>query len=252
MPDLRLVGSSAAFAFVLSFITGLFGGVGFFTILLRAVIGAVAFGALIGGIYLLLEKMIPELFAGEKGEEDVDNMPAGEQGASGGNVDITLEGEDGDTAAAGSSSAGGEESVSEPAAVEGEAETAGAAEPEDAESADENEEFVEEVAETGSEAQSKEEQPSEEGESAESSSGESEEETDEEAEDVDTLPDLEDFAESFEGVAASQTEGEGGSSSGAGAAGGGASQNVDIKGDEYDPGTVAKAVRTIMDKDQEG
>ncbi|MFO7848432.1 MAG: hypothetical protein R6V67_00605, partial [Spirochaetia bacterium] len=73
---------------------------------------------------------------------------------------------------------------------------------------------------------------------------------------------LEDFADSFEGVAASQEEGESSDSS-AGSSGGSAgglsslgkgtsSSNVDVNGDQHDPATVAKAVRTLMKKDQEG
>ncbi len=76
------------------------------------------------------------------------------------------------------------------------------------------------------------------------------------SDDVDSLPDLEDFADSFEGVASSQ-DGEGNSDAGAASGsrsgdGFSSSEPVDVFGSQEDPETVAKALRTFMKKDQEG
>jgi hypothetical protein len=65
----------AGFAFCLSFLFGLIGGVGFGTIILRAFLGALLFGCLGFGAEILLRRLLPELF-----------VPAGETGTV---VDIT-------------------------------------------------------------------------------------------------------------------------------------------------------------------
>jgi hypothetical protein len=240
MPDVKVIIAAAAFAFVVSLISGIIGGVGFLTIIFRAVLGAGFFGLLAAGLSLLLQKMVPELF--ETGElemsaaEDSAEGRDQDEGAAetGGHIDITLGEESGEAAAE-------------------EAEDA-AYEASDEEQEEEN--FVEEVAEeegNGSAAPA-----AGEGEAAESTKKAPDIDSLIGTEDVDSLPDLEDFADSFEGVAASQN-GDGdsgaGSASGSGAASGGgfsASEPVDVFGTQEDPETVAKALRTFMKKDQEG
>ena len=283
MPNVKIVGISAAAAFVLSLISGIIGGVGFLTILLRAAAGAVVFGLLAGGIYVLLERMVPELFELE-GEEEYEEQ---EVAQSGGNVDITL-GEDEDAGAAQATTAGaataeagtesGEgHSISEASSSFEEAPEFAVAQ--DDESSDED--FIEELDESGaasdsgnsvdSEGTAGEQENQHRRQTVDADYGEStgvqgdgNEESSEtkpsqpvseegadfgDEENVDVLPDLEDFADSFEGVAASQ-EGEGEMSSYS--SGGGSSSSVDVMGDQHDSETVAKAVRTLMKKDQEG
>jgi hypothetical protein len=280
MPNVKFVGMSAAAAFLLSLLAGVIGGVGFFTILFRAVAGAVVFGLLAGGIYILLERMIPELFELEgQGEYESE-----ESAQTGGSVDITL-GEDEepapsqptraeDASAAAEAEDGTDRAVSGASPDFGETPEFAAAQEDD--SSDEG--FIEELDEgepapggsggtAGEEEKHGEQQPAsvhtEEGTESGSGGGaeasearpaaaSSNEETDfADAENVDTLPDLEDFADSFEGVAASQEEG-GGGEMGSYTGGGSSSSNVDVMGDHHDSETVAKAVRTLMKKDQEG
>jgi len=241
MPDVRIVGISAAAAFVISLFSGIIGGVGFLTILLRAVLGAVIFAILTGGMYIVLERMIPELFESDMestGEEDTEDAST-----TGGNVDITL-GEDAKPLA------GAAENREQPPA-----DFAAEAGADDEEG---GEDFVEELAEEDSRT------PAAAGPSGIAASGgdgstggeeddapaaPASEDTEEApgAGEVDSLPDLEDFADSFEGVAASQEEGSSG-----GGLGGASSTGVDVMGDHHDSETVVKAVRTFMKKDQEG
>jgi hypothetical protein len=279
MPNVKFVGMSAAAAFLLSLLAGVIGGVGFFTILFRAVAGAVVFGLLAGGIYILLERMIPELFE----LEGQDEYESEESAQTGGSVDITL-GEDEEPASsqparAEDASAGAESEDGADRAVSGASpdfgETPEFAAAQEGDSSDEG--FIEELDEgepapggsggTAGEEEKRGEQQqasahTDEGTESESGGGEtteaqpaaasSNEETDfADAENVDTLPDLEDFADSFEGVAASQEEGGGGEMSSY-SGGGSSSSNVDVMGDHHDSETVAKAVRTLMKKDQEG
>jgi hypothetical protein len=64
--------------------------------------------------------------------------------------------------------------------------------------------------------------------------------------DIDELPDLEEYADSFESVAADQSGEQ--SESGGGYSPG----SVEIDGEQEDPATVAKALRRFMKKDEEG
>ncbi|MFO7848867.1 MAG: hypothetical protein R6V67_02800, partial [Spirochaetia bacterium] len=134
MPNIKFIGGCSIFAFVISLFSGIIGGVGFFTILLRAVIGAVLFGLLGGGIVMFLERMIPELFALEGAEEAEIEEPG--EAETGGNVDITLD-EDQENSSFSPDSTGGEEKTAD-----------GFGSSESVEEADsEEDEFVEEMAE---------------------------------------------------------------------------------------------------------
>lgn len=260
MPNIKIIGACSIFAFVISLFSGIIGGVGFLTILFRALLGAVLFGLLSGGILMLLERMIPELFE-TAGTESAGNGES-EFGETGSNVDITLD-EEAESYSPSPGSSGGMESASTPTAsetaaagAEASTETAEGEAPRQGDSREEEDQFVEEVAENGG---------AESGDSASflpPDEGEQEPGGSEGFEEVDSLPDLEDFADSFEGVAASRDEGSSGgsasnssagSSGGLSSLGGGASSSsVDVNGDQHDPATVAKAVRTLMKKDQEG
>lgn len=62
MKDWRIIVISAALAFMLSFIFGLLGSVSIGILLIRALSGAVVFGALGFGVSLLLRRYLPELY----------------------------------------------------------------------------------------------------------------------------------------------------------------------------------------------
>jgi hypothetical protein len=263
MPNVKVIIAFAAAAGLLSFFAGVFGGVPFGTIVLRMFLGAAAFGALGAVISLLAERFMPELFSTEstegQTEEEAEAEPAAEGPQQGSQVDIVLE-DEGETSPDFSAESGGEE---EP---------------------DEEDRFIEEVRRAGEEteaAAASGETGAESGTSGaaayagggngtsgggadaaaaasgteeygESQSGVSageggeDEGVFEHVNDIDELPDLEDYADSFESVAAdTQSEGDEGyrgASSGA----------VDIDGEQEDPATVAKALRKFMKNDEEG
>jgi hypothetical protein len=80
--NIRVSTFAAGVAFLLSFLAGVISGAVFPVVLLRALIFAVFFFVLAGGIHILIRKFLPELLAGEEGEEA---DPAGSH------VDISLE-----------------------------------------------------------------------------------------------------------------------------------------------------------------
>jgi len=84
--DWRTGAFAAGAAFILSLLAGLIGGVGFGTLLIRAIIGAAVFGGGALGVSLLIERYLPELksAAGEAPGGGRDERP-------GGRVDITVD-----------------------------------------------------------------------------------------------------------------------------------------------------------------
>lgn len=82
--NVQMAAAAGGVVFGLSFLAGLFGGVPFFDIVLRALIwGAVGFGGSLG-IEMLLKSLLPDLFVPVAGDRDAE--PAPER-----NVDITIE-----------------------------------------------------------------------------------------------------------------------------------------------------------------
>ena len=187
---------------------------------------------------MLLKRFVPEIFDMQEGEEEdftvssSDSESEDTQTQQGSNLNIVLDSDEysyaGNEAAAAPDDTGSSES---------------------ADSYGEDEEFVEEVEEiSGEEAGPETEPGGSEPSRPQSAAQPGGYEEFEELSDVDTLPDLEDFSDSFESVAAVQD-----SESDSYSAGGYSSdESVDIMGDQQDPATVAKAVRTIISKDQEG
>ncbi len=230
MPDKKIVLWSAAFAAVLAFISGLFGRVSFAVVLFRTLLGAAAFGVFTFGIAFLLKQFIPELF--ETAAESAGNGASGkghEQGDTshtGGNLNIVLEGE-------------------EPSfPVEGKEDAAGSAR-----TGDSDNEFIEEIREADvQENGDGAEKPAAGNTVQASSSADQGDILDDygDLSDVDTLPDLEEFSDSFESVAASQ-DGDTFSEKNRDS-----DNKVDMLEGQHDPATVAKAVRTIIRRDQEG
>lgn len=225
MPRLKIVIFSAAVAAVLAFISALFGRVSFGAILLRTLFWAGVFGIFSLGIQLLLEKLIPELF--ESSSETVEEpetegeFGSNEAGEVGNNLNIVLEGEEPAFTAAGEDDSG-EETAEE----------------------DENE-FIEEIQAVDDEDEP--ERGAADGtDSGIPNGGGPEEEVAEigTVSDVDSLPNLSDFSDSFDSVSSVQEEG--------GQLSGQSGEDVDLLGTHHDPATVAKAVRTIIGRDQEG
>ncbi|MFW6208142.1 MAG: hypothetical protein ACOC2P_02865 [Spirochaetota bacterium] len=229
MPNIKVVIWSAAGAAVIAFIAGLFGRVDFLDLILRTLIGGAAFGLFGAGVSVLLMRFVPEIFEIQEVEEEEfavassETKNEGTQAQQGSNLNIVLDGDEYSYAGE-----AGDDLSSEPGREES------------ALDLEEDEEFVEQVAESG--------QSANEARGGESQSQSTDYEEFEDLSDVDTLPDLEDFSDSFESVAAAQD------SDGQLTGGGGYSsdESVDIMGDQQDPATVAKAVRTIISKDQEG
>jgi hypothetical protein len=225
MPRTKFVIMSAAGAAVLAFVSALFGRVSFGAILLRSIFWAGVFGIFGFGSHVLLSKIIPELFE-ISADHEVDTEAGETYGQEkkaevGGNLNIVLEGEEPAFSAA-------EEDASE----------------EDLPGRDENE-FIEEIQSVDEEdgeaylgSEKIEAQPADDEDARGGGRGGGG------ALDVDSLPDLEDFSESFDSVAAAQ-EGDDQFIEQPG-------EEVDLLGTHHDPATIAKAVRTIIGRDQEG
>src|SRR6056297_5201 len=278
MPNIKVVLWSAGSGAVIAFIAALFGRVGFFDLLLRSLIGGAAFALLGAGMSILLMRFIPELFElGEAEEEDfavsssgtdAGTESEGNAASRGNNLNIVLDGDEYNYASEEGSEDRGEETALSDSDVSG-AELSDAEEV--GESEDGEDEFVEEIEDPGqgegagdgselqssthaqasapqSNPQSQDSPQAKSGDSLSSGKTSSEYQEIEDLSDVDTLPDLEEFSDSFESVAASQ-ESENGNNNGGGYS---SNDSVDIMGDQQDPATVAKAVRTIIGKDQEG
>lgn len=230
MPDKKIVLWSAAFAAVLAFISGLFGRVSFAVVLLRTLMGAAAFGAFAFGIAFLLKQFIPELFetAAESaaGGDSAKDSEHTDTSRSGSNLNIVLEGE-------------------EPSfAVEGNEEVSASTQ-----TGDGDNEFIEEIREDDVHEDGGSEQKSAAGNTVKASNAEEPGDILDDygdLSDVDTLPDLEEFSDSFESVAASQ-DGDTFSEKNRDS-----DNKVDMLEGQHDPATVAKAVRTIIRRDQEG
>ena len=61
MINYRIIATGAAVAFVISLLSGIVGGVSLLVLLIRAVIAAVLFAAVIAGLFLVLDRFLPEL-----------------------------------------------------------------------------------------------------------------------------------------------------------------------------------------------
>jgi len=215
MKDWKIIAISAALAFLFSFISGLLGQVSIGVIFFRAVLGAFIFGALGFGISILLRKYLPEIFEINSG------LPSEDKG------DLTQIHEPSEI------SSKADNSVSDRPLIDisigDETEQAVSEKSPDSKSisADENSisgknELVEEVVETGKTEES--------------------DDNNQIPGNIDALPDMGLFSNSFENSVSE--DGDNSSSSGA--------VTLDIMGEEQDPEFVAKAVRTMVKKDQEG
>jgi len=213
MKDWKIIAISATLAFLFSFISGLLGQVSTGVIFFRAVLGAFVFGALGFGISILLRKYLPEIFELNPDLPSKDNEDLSQiQEPSG-------------------LSSEADNSVSDRPLIDisigDETEQAVSEESLDSKSIpkDENSnknELVEEVVETGETEES--------------------DDNNQIPGNIDALPDMGVFSNSFENSVSE----DGDNSSRPGAV------TLDIMGEEQDPEFVAKAVRTMVKKDQEG
>ena len=237
----RTVAAAAAVGFVISVLSGLLGGVGLGTALVRAATGSIVVGAAAGGIELVLRRHLPELFS---------EAPAGETGSTGErpSVEIVLEedeyrperepeagewdGEDGEAERGGFAAAagGGGEPALQSASLE--------------------ESLVEEVTEElgGEEPVSLSEDDPQlfadrrEPADAEETGLISELEDDSEAEDLDSLPDIEAFSTGFTDDSAEDGPKQPPASADSG----------DVGMHEQDPAVMAKALQTMLKRDERG
>lgn len=90
--DLRASLVAAGSAAALSVLIGVFARVGFFTLLFRAMIGALLIGAVVYCGILLLRSLVPGLFSTNEPEQEFDALRGGDS-EKGANVDIVLPGE---------------------------------------------------------------------------------------------------------------------------------------------------------------
>ncbi len=254
MPNIKVVIGFAAIAAVLSLFAGIFGGVTFGVIFLRMILGALAFGALGAGASLLIERFMPDLFLSDQQERSSSDAEEGSQ--QGSQVDIVLDNE-GEDEPDFSSNTGEEQAEDEEDRFieevyrSGDEESGERAPSGAGDAANENGEAAVSSGAGGAEEAGVAQAPADEASSVGTSGGSGSDSREEKGAfenvaDIDELPDLEEYADSFESVAADNPT-EGGQQSG-----GTSSSNFEIDGQQEDPATVAKALRQFMKKDEEG
>jgi hypothetical protein len=210
----RFIAGFAGFGLAVSLLTGVFAGVAVGALLLRALIAGLAFGALGTAAFLIIERFVPELLqvAGGSQPENSDEEADGE------GVDIELPEEN-------------------PHIGRGPDQSFDAADPDD---------LIEEVEELS--AESEDGEHVEEAESVDSlDDADSPPHSDnplhsEGAGVADTLPDLESLSSSFGSAPSSEGEPEAPKSE----------NTVTVEGEQHDPEELAKAVKTFLNKNEEG
>jgi hypothetical protein len=218
------VAVSALLAFIIAVISAGLSGIPFGILLFRAVLGAFIFGAGTVGVQLIIGKFLPEL----------NGSPAEESGDAGGTVDIVISDD--------------EDSEAEPHSELGDEEPApsAAGEQEGEESFEPGLQFAT-FQESEGEPLVQEVEEAEEAEAPPASADHEfdEEVTEEVASSVDSLPDVGEFSGSFMADATSEastptsTEPTGDGSSGDG-----------VSGEGQDPQAIAKAIRTLMKREE--
>ena len=233
MVDWKIAAGAAVTAMVLSLIAGFVGSVPFFTLIVRAVMSALLFGAFGAGAGYLLHTNLPELFETSHSlgkQEQEEDLVLHENGSD------RYEEEHN----AGGRSRGGEVDI----VVDDETDEAGSRDYNQSAQEDDggpDSGFVEEVSENSDDYGSGEEKTLD---SVQDLS---------QVDDVDVLPDLEGFDGSFQGSPGSSAIGDvddfpgndGGKNSPS-------SDVVDIMGQQESPAVVAGAIRTVMKRDQQG
>jgi len=216
--DWRISASVAGLAFIIAALSAGLGGVPFGQLLFRAILGAVIFGVLGSGVQLLIDRYLPELASGR--EAVAEPRP-------GGKVDIVVS-DDEDAAEA------IPEYESPPDQAEGLREQFGSYSEEDDSESSGLDSFEESLVEEAREVSLPPSDSAEE----ERSEPETSVPADVDGENLDKLPDVEGFADSF--------------SEDSGVESVTYSADPENSGDEghQDPATIAKALQTMMKRDQ--
>ncbi len=215
MKDWKIIAISAALAFLFSFISGLFGRVSPGIIIFRAFTGAVVFGIMGFGFSILLRKYLPELFelSSNSSAEISDDLSRVKNDSG-----VISESDD--------SSMGNKvidisiDDETEKTLLN--ADSVENSDKLDDESNDKGDELIDEIVETGNADES--------------------DLNSKVPDNIDVLPDMGAFSNSFENTEDADSNGSGGT----GAA------TVDIMGEEQAPELVARAIQTMVKKDQEG
>jgi len=214
MKDWKIIAISGALAFLISFISGLIGQVSLGVLVFRAFLGAVVFAALGYGITVLLRMYLPELFELQSGESsELSDGLAGMQDGSGKVSEINPTGNENPVIDI-SIDDETEKSFIGGSTV-GESKISAGIDNKDTD-------LIDEIVETGN---------------SDESSGENQVPGN-----LDVLPDMGVFSNSFENT--EDIEDNNSNSSG--------NITLDIMGEEQDPELVARALRTMVNKDQEG
>lgn len=212
----RFIAGVAGFGLAVSLITGVFAGVAFGALLVRALIAAVAFGVLGAVAFLIIERYVPELLQVAGGSE----MDEGdEEDAEGEGVNIELPEEN-------------------PHIGRGPDESFDSADQED---------FIEEVEELSAEPDDSDDvedaEPVDSLDGSETPPPSADRISSEDTGVAQTLPDLESLSSSF-GSPPSPGEGDAEPPK--------SDKTITVEGEEHDPEELAKAVKTFLNKNEEG
>ena len=227
--DFRIPAVSAGAAFVLVVLTGAIAGVGFGALLLRAILGALAFAALGVGGEMVAKKFLPELYNTSAGVPE--DVSGGGDSADGGTIDITLDEEnphrnlDADGAEGSGTTTVEDEDIGVGVSDTTEGSDGASINEMDAADVEELETIDEERAESDRSGQVT--QPTVSKEQSETPR-------------PDGLPSFDGVESAFDTTVVTETE----SAT--------ASAGIDVMGQEEDPETVARAVRTLLKRDEEG
>jgi len=224
----KVLAGIGGFTFILSLLVGLASGVAFATLIFRALISGVVFSGIVLGAGVLIEKYLPELWSLIVSEESG-------KSEGGGGVDIVIPAEDPYSA----------EEKNEEGEETKEILQSGLEVEEKVQEDTVNEissEFVEEMEELGGNLNGEEELK-------EKNKKDKNLQEDSIIHDIDTLPDIETFSDSFSPL---KEEGKPKSFSGVseGKKGMSGGRGVDTFIERQDPLSIAKAIQTIMKKDQ--
>lgn len=214
--DWKPVAVSALLAFIIAVVTAGISGIPFGVLLLRAVLGALIFGAGAVGVQFLVAKFLPELV-----------NPSEESPQTGGSVDIVVSDEDEEEEPLAAPSEEDDESSFRPGIPAASVETGG-------------EPLVEEVeeADAGLDGEATEALPADDvGETESVAEADEQSEAAVAATDsaVDTLPDVGEFTDSFMADAAHDAPPQ---------------DTAEPTGDGQDPESIAKAIRTLMKREE--
>ncbi len=224
----------AGVAFVLSALTGMLAGVGFTTALVRALLSALVFGSGGAAVSAVVARLLPELLESSAGSGDGKDpgIKAPDAGGSGGRLNIVVEGDDGDEG-----DQDEEQSFRDDDDLVEEVEER---------SVDDEDEVMRSVVAGGAGADDADDTEDADGDSADTDSATANLDgvnSDDGDDSIEEMPDIGGFAGSFVSPEAGDA---GGGSEFDGSGGQSSSEKSDAGND---PATIAKALRTMMNRD---